>query len=318
MRAMDRFHEMQVFVAVADAGGFAPAARRLGLSPPAVTRAVAALEERVGARLLVRTTRSVRLTEAGARFHLDAKRLLKELAEAEAAAAGAHGEPQGELHVTAPVLFGRMHVTPLLLDFMEAFPRVQVRTLFLDRILNLVEEGMDVGVRIGALPDSSLTAVRVGHVRRILCAAPDYLERRGEPRVPADLAAHDTIVQTAVNPTPEWVLHGPDGPRAVTLVPKLTAHAADVAIAAVLAGRGVARLLSYMVAPDLAAGRLRVLMEDHEPPPLPIHLVHQEGRRASARVRAFVDFAVERLRAEPAINGPSAGGPSAGGSAPSS
>ena len=186
---MDRLEGMKIFVTVADTRGFAPAARQLGLSAPAVSRAIVALEEHVGARLLRRTTRSVALTEAGERFHADCKRILADLAEAEASVGGAHAEPQGQLAITAPRMFGRIHVTPVLLGFLAAHPKVSARTFFADHIVHLLDEGFDVAVRIAHLPDSGLTAVRVGHVRRVIVASPDYLAARGVPRAPADLAA---------------------------------------------------------------------------------------------------------------------------------
>lgn len=296
---MDRLDAMRVFVAVAEAGGFAPAARSLRLSPPAVTRAVAALEERIGARLLHRTTRTVRLTEAGARYLADAKRILAELEEAEAVAAGAHGEPRGQLAVTAPLLFGKMHVAPVVLDFLDRFPEVSARTLFVDRVVDLMDEGMDVAVRIAVLPDSGLTAVRVGEVRRVVCAAPGYLARRGTPETPAELERHDCIgFQSAAAPAP-WVFPARAGDGAATIRPpmRLLVNNADVAVAAARDGRGIVRVLSYQVADEVRQGSLAVVLADHEPPPIPVQLVHLEGRRAAARVRAFVDFAAGRLRA---------------------
>lgn len=295
---MDRLDGMRVFVAVAEAGGFAAAARSLRLSPPAVTRAVAALEERIGARLLHRTTRTVRLTDAGARFLADAKRILAELDEAEATAAGAHAEPRGQMAVTAPLLFGRMHVAPVVLDFLGRYPAVSARTLFVDRVVDLMDEGIDVAVRIAVLPDSTLSAVRVGEVRRVTCAAPGYLARQGTPQVPRDLEALDCIgFQTAATPAP-WVFPARSGEGSETVRPpmRLLVSNADVAVQAAIAGHGVTRVLSYQAADAVHDGRLVVLLADHEPPPIPVHLVHLEGRRAAARVRAFVDFAAARLR----------------------
>lgn len=294
---MDRLDGMRVFVAVAEAAGFAPAARALRLSPPAVTRAVAALEDRIGSRLLHRTTRTVRLTEAGARFLADARRILAELDEAEATAAGAHAEPRGQVAVTAPLLFGGMHVAPVVLDFLARYPEVSARTLFVDRVVDLMDEGMDVAVRIAVLPDSTLSAVRVGHVRRVVCASPDYLARHGTPQAPRDLEAVDCIgFQSAALPAP-WVFPGrAGGTETVRPRMRLLVNNADVAVEAAAAGHGVARVLSYQTAEAVRDGRLAILLADHEPPPIPVQLVHLEGRRAAARVRAFVDFAAERLR----------------------
>ncbi|WP_437997055.1 LysR family transcriptional regulator [Sorangium sp. So ce185] len=296
---MDRLDTMRVFVAVAEEEGFAPAARRLSMSPPAVTRAISALEERIGTRLLHRTTRIVRLTEAGARFLADCKRILAEIEEAEASAAGSHAALRGPLGVTAPVLFGRMFVAPIVFDFLARHPRVSARTLLLDRVVDMLDEGIDVAVRIAHLRDSSLTAIRVGSVRRVVCASPGYLAARGAPATPADLARLDTISFSQTGSPEEWSFGS--GARVEKVLPpsQLLVNTADVAIAAAAAGRGLARVLSYQIGPELRDGRLAIVLPAFEPPPVPIHVVHPEGRLAAARVRAFVDFLVERLRAEP-------------------
>ncbi|WP_437731951.1 LysR family transcriptional regulator [Sorangium sp. So ce1335] len=295
---MDRLDTMRVFVAVAEEEGFAPAARRLSMSPPAVTRAVSALEERIGTRLLHRTTRIVRLTEAGARFLADCKRILGEIEEAEASAAGSHAELRGQIGVTAPVMFGRMFVAPAVFDFLARHPQVSARTLLVDRVVDMLDEGLDVAVRIAHLPDSSLSAIRVGSVRQVVCASPDYLAARGAPETPADLGRLDTIAFSQAASPAEWSF--PSGARVEKVLPssQLFVNTADVAIAAAVAGRGLARVLSYQAGPELRAGRLRIVLAAFEPPPVPIHVVHPEGRRAAARVRAFVDFLVERLRSE--------------------
>jgi DNA-binding transcriptional LysR family regulator len=299
---MDRFEAMRVFTAVAEGGGFAAASRALGLSPPAVTRAVAALEERVGTRLLTRTTRVVRLTEAGTRYLADCKRILGEVEEAEASAAGAHAEPRGTLNLTASVMFGRQYVAPILFDFLAQHPKVVVRAMLLDRIVDMMEEGIDVAVRIAHLPNSGLSAVRVGQVRRVVCGSPDYLAAHGTPRTLEDLARHEAAVFAPGPAAVDWNFAGPGG-RGMNVQPRtqLIVNTVDMTIAAALAGRGLARVLSYQVADELQAGRLKIVLEAFEPPPLPIHIVHLEGRRAAARVRAFVDFAVERLRANAAL-----------------
>lgn len=305
---MDRLDRMRIFVAVAEAGGFAPAARRLALSPPAVTRAVAAMEERIGARLLHRTTRIVRLTEAGTRFLEDCRRILAEVEEAEAAAAGLHAEPRGPVAVTAPVLFGRLHVAPVLFEVAGRYPGLVVRSFFIDRIVHLAEEGYDIAVRIAELPDSGLSAIRVGSVRRVVCASPAYLAAHGAPRSPAELAEHEAIPFFQGSTPREWTFHHGGGrtgavSRTETITPRarLIVNHADVAVAAAVAGRGLTRVMSYQAAAAIRTGELVVLMEEFEPPPIPIHVVHQEGRRASARVRALVDFLVEGLRADPAL-----------------
>jgi DNA-binding transcriptional LysR family regulator len=297
---MDRLQAMRVFVRVAETGGFADAARRLGLSPPAATRAVAGLEAAIGARLLTRTTRSVKLTEAGARYLEDCRRLLAELAEAEAAAAGSYATPTGTLTVTASLLFGQIYVLPVVLEFLGLHPAVSVRTLFVDRVTSLVEEGIDAAVRIGHLADSGLAATRVGSVRRVVCAAPAYLERHGIPRTPAELAEHGVVATTHSWGALEWRFGGARR-TAVTVRPRLVCNTNEAAISAAEAGWGLVRALSYQVAPALAAGRLQAVLSAYEEAPLPIHVVHPEGRHAAAKVRAFVDLAVERLRGNPLI-----------------
>ena len=298
---MARLEAMAVFVRVAESGGFAEAARQLNMSPPAVTRAVAALEEAIGTRLLTRTTRSVRLTEAGARYLEDSRRILADVAEAEAAAAGAYASPTGTLTVTASVLFGQNFLLPILTEYLDQHPAVTVRALFLDRVTNIVEEGIDVAVRIGHLPDSSHAAIRVGSVRRIVCGAPAYFARRGLPQTPVELANHAIIASTSAFAALDWRF-GADEKTVVTVVPRLLLSSYSAVVAAAQAGWGLARPLSYQVAPLLQSGALQTVLSEFEPAPLPVHVIHPEGRRAAAKVRSFVDLAVDRLRANPLIN----------------
>jgi DNA-binding transcriptional LysR family regulator len=299
---MDRFHSIQVFVKVADCEGFAAAARDLTMSPPAVTRAIAMLEDRLGTRLFVRTTRSVRLTESGERFLQDARRILLELEEAEEAAVGSHAAPRGGLRITAPVLFGRMFVTPILGDFLDLYPLVNARTLFVDRVVNLMDEGLDVAIRIGDLPDSSLIAVRAGTVRRVMFASPEYVKEHGMPQRPEDLSKHRLIQSLAMGASSEWPFQENGKPFSIRAEPRLRMNTNDAVIELAVRGWGLSRLLSYQIAPDLAEGRLQTVLDEFELPPLPIHVVHQEGRMVSAKVRAFVDYMAERLRADPAFN----------------
>jgi DNA-binding transcriptional LysR family regulator len=296
---MDRIAAMQAFIAVAETGSFAVAARRLNLSAPSVTRAVAAIEERIGTLLLHRTTRQVRLTEAGQRYLMDCRRIVAEVEEAEAAAAGDHAEPRGSFSVTAPVMFGRIHVAPLLLDFLDAHPGVSARLALLDRVVDLMDEGFDVALRIAELEDSGLVAIKVGTMRRVICATPDYLARHGEPRKPADLAAHPVILTAPLVNLREWLLDDPEergNLQRVVPQARLIVNSADVAVTGALAGRGLTRVLQYQIAPELRAGRLKIILPEYEPAPVPVHLVQLGGRRAPARVRAFVDFAAARLR----------------------
>jgi DNA-binding transcriptional LysR family regulator len=299
---MDRFHHMQVYVAVAEEAGFAAAARRLRLSPPAVTRAIASLEEQLGVKLLNRTTRTVRTTEAGLRYLEDARRILLEVASADEAAAGINAEPRGHLAVTAPVLFGRMFVMPGILEYLAHYPDVEVSAVFLDRVVNLLEEGQDVAIRIGELADSSMRALRVGTVRHILCAAPDYLERQGLPQQPDDLLQHTLIASSAGSGDPHWRFHQGQTDRALRISPRLTTSTNDAAVEAAVGGLGITRLLSYQVAHHLSAGRLKILLENFETPPLPVHIVHREGRHAAVKVRAFIDLLAQRLRGDKALN----------------
>jgi DNA-binding transcriptional LysR family regulator len=298
---MDRFHLMQVFVAVAEEEGFAAGARRLHLSPPAVTRAVAALEDRLRVKLLDRTTRFVRTTEAGQRYLDDARRILAEADAADEAVAGVNARPRGHLMVTAPVLFGRMFVMPGIVEYLERYPDTEVSALFVDRIVNLLEEGMDVAVRIGELPDSSMRALRAGSVRTVLCASPVYLQRRGPPETPEDLLDHSVIASSAAGNPLDWRFETPKGVRTLRIRPRLSVTTNDAALEAARLGFGVTRLLSYQVAHQLVTGELRLVLEEYEPAPWPIHIVHREGRYATAKVRAFVDWMAERLRTDKAL-----------------
>lgn len=299
---MDRLHLMTVYVAVAEEEGFAAAARRLGMSPPAVTRAISALEDRLGVKLLQRTTRHVRVTEAGERYLDDARRVIAAADEADEAAVGINAQPRGHMTVTAPVLFGRMYVMPGIVDYLRQHPDTSVSALFLDRVVNMLEEGVDVGIRIGELSDSSYRALRVGHVRRVICAAPSYLKRHGIPQTPQDLKQHQVIVASSLSQNIEWRFVDQGEPLSVRIKPRLTVSSNDGAIEAASMGLGVTRLMSYQVAPLLAAGKLKVVLSEFESPRVPIHIIHREGRHASAKMRAFIDLMAERLRAEPSLN----------------
>lgn len=292
---------MQVFVAVSEEQGFAAAARRLGLSAPAVTRTIAALEQSLGVRLLQRTTRIVRLTDAGARYQLDCKRLLGDLEEAEQALVGAQQELRGVLAVTASVMFGRLFVAPLLLEFLGQHPQLTSRAVLVDRVVDLIDEGLDVGVRIARLADASFSAIRVGSVRRITCASPAYLKRHGVPKTPRELQDFSVISFSPDRAAPAWNYEWGKQTLSVRPASRLVVNSSEVAMQAAIAGAGVTRVLSYMAASELKAGRLRIILRDYEPEPIPIHVIHREGKQAAARVRAFVDFAVARLRGHPLL-----------------
>lgn len=287
---MDRLKAMGVFVAVADALSFSEAASALRMTRPSVTRAITALEDEVGAQLLIRTTRRVSLSQAGERYLQDCRRILEAVHEAEEAARGVHAAPTGLLTVTAPVLFGRLHVLPVVRSLLSAHPGLQAHVLLLDRVARLVEEGIDAAVRIGNLPDSSDRAVRVGEVTPVVVGAPGYLGQHGTPSDPAELAAHTLIAHTARR---RWRFQ--EGSREVH--PRLQVNDAQAAVEAAAAGFGLTQVLSYQCGGEVASGALVRLLPEHEPEPLPVHLVVPASRRLPARARIFVDHAAERLRA---------------------
>jgi DNA-binding transcriptional LysR family regulator len=299
---MDRLHLMSVYVAVVEAEGFAGGARKLHISPPAVTRAVAALEERLGVKLLNRTTRYVRMTEAGQKYYEDAKRIITLADEADDAVLGINAEPRGLLTVTASVLFGRLFVMPGIVEYLRRYPAVEVNALFVDRVVSMLEEGVDVAIRIGDLPDSSYRALRVGSVRRVLCASPDYLSTHGIPQIPEDLPNHNIILARGLNPANE-MRFGRDGqPLTVKLQPMLSVSDNDSAASAAMAGLGITRLLNYQIAEPLRIGKLKIVLSEFESSSVPVHILHREGRHSSAKIRSFVDLMAERLRAELALN----------------
>ncbi|SHG65015.1 LysR family transcriptional regulator [Massilia sp. CF038] len=299
---MDRMHLMTVLIAVGEDQSFAAASRKLNLSPAAITRAVVSLETQLGVKLFQRTTRSVRLTEAGARYLADARDIMARIAEADEAASGINASPRGQLAVTAPVLFGKLYVMPTVVAFLQRYPAVDISAFFVDRSVNLVDEGMDVAVRIGHLPDSSLKALRVGSVRRVLCASPAYLARHGVPRSPAELAQHTIIAASGVSPRVEWKFGGGAEPSALRMQPRLTVSSNDAAIEAVMQGLGIARLLSYQVAAQVAAGAISVVLAPYEEEPWPVHVLHRESKYGSAKVRAFIDMLSASLRADGGLN----------------
>lgn len=298
---MDKLHLINVFVAVVDAGGLAGASRHLAISPSAVTRAVNELERQLGVRLLTRSTRVVRVTDAGARYAEDCRRVLAELAEADAAASGTHGAPRGRLSLTAPALFGARFVMPIVTEYLARYPEVTASCWFVDQVVNLLDEGLDVAVRIGELENSSLQATRVGFVRRVVCASPAYVERSGMPESLDDLQRHCIVSAASVVPPRAWQFNQDGVARVVDMTPRLVTSTNDSARQAAVDGFGLTRLLSYQVADAMAAGQLVTVLERFEPPPLPVHLLHREGRYASKKARAFLDLAIERLRAHPAL-----------------
>jgi DNA-binding transcriptional LysR family regulator len=298
---MDRIDAMKVFVSAVDEGSLAGAARLLRRSPAAVGRAIAFLEAHVGAELLHRTTRSIRLSEAGARYVLACRRILTELEEADILAGGERAAPRGMLTLSAPPVSGEEILRPILDDFLELYPMVSARLILLDRPVNLVDEGVDIALRVGQLPDSSLIATRVGgDVRRVVVAAPRYLAQQPRITEPADLAKHQIIAFTNFG-LESWSFTPPKGstiPRTVPFVPRITVNSVRAAVASAVAGRGLTRLYSYHVAREVSVGRLEVVLAEAEHPALPVHLLTPQGRMSVPKVRAFVDFAAPRLRAE--------------------
>jgi DNA-binding transcriptional LysR family regulator len=292
---MDQLHLMNVFVAVAEEQGFAAASRRLNMSPPAVTRAVAALENDLGVILLTRTTRYVRTTDAGYRYLEDARRILQDVALANEAAIGVNAEPKGHLSITAPVLFGQRYVIPGVVDYLQRYPATQVETVLLDRVVNLLEEGFDVGIRIGKLPDSSMRAIKVGSVRVLLVASASYLNKFGIPQSLGDLKNHTLISSNSGSMSNDWnfEINGKKSPFHIQ--PRLKVTTNQAAINAALENFGITRVISYQVADELTKGHLKIVLESFELPKIPIHIVHREGRLSSSKVRSFIDLMAKRL-----------------------
>ncbi len=291
---MDRLESMSVFVAVVAAGSFSAASRQLRMPLPTVSRKVAEIESHLNAKLLVRSTRKLVLTEAGQAYVEDCKRILEAVTEAERGASGQYNAPQGELTITAPIVFGRLHVLPVVAEFLREYARVDVRLLLIDRALNLVEDRLDLAVRIGALADSRLVASKVGQIRRVVCASPGYLEEHGTPKTPQDLLKHECVTFTGLTDAGSW---GFRDHQTVRVRSRLTTSTAEAAIDATLAGVGLTCTLSYQIADAVKAGQLAVVLRKFEPPPLPVSLIYVHESRITAKLRAFVDFAAPRLRA---------------------
>ena len=287
---MDRIDAMQAFVAVADLKGFAPAARKLGLSPSGVTRLIAALEDRLGARLLQRTTRSVTLTDVGTRYLERVRRILSDVEEAESSAEGERTRPSGRLVVSAPIGFGRLHVSPVMSAYLKRYPEVSAELRLSDRMINLVEDGVDLAVRIGHLADSSLVARHVGEMRRIVVASNEYLRQHGEPKTPKAIASHATIQFGAA---PDWRFVEQGNEIRVATAPRFSTNSADAAIRYAVQGGGLTRVLAYQAAEAIKSGKLHIVLAKFERPALPIHIVYPTSRLLSAKVRAFIDLVVE-------------------------
>jgi DNA-binding transcriptional LysR family regulator len=290
---MDRLEELEIFSAILDAGSLAGAARKLRRSAPAVTRSLAALEQRIGTRLVERTTRRLAPTEAGRRLGEQARRVL---AEYEAAVTeDVAAAPRGLLRVTAPSVFGTRHVTPVVGSFLDRYPEMRVELVLNDRNIDLIDEGVDVAVRIGQMPDAGLVVRHVGEVRRMVVASRSYVRHRGEPASPQDIAAHDVIFNVGRSATAEWRFRHGGRESVVHLRPRFSVNSVEAALSAMKAGRGLARFLSYQVADDICKGRVVRLLSAYEPAPLPVHMVMPSAKYVAPKVRAFVDHAVGAL-----------------------
>ena len=291
---MDQLRTLRLFVAVAEHASFAEAGRRLNASPTTVSRTIASLEARLGVQLFMRTTRSVRLTDEGALFLERCRTGIAEIDGAFDIVRGRRSVPSGMLTVTAPVMFGRLHIVPIAVQLMQEHPDLQIRLLLLDRVVNLVEEGIDVAVRIAELPDSSLHMARIGEIKRVLCASPRYLAKHGRPATLADLKNHEMVwVEDEIGPHRGW---GLDDVRRYGRAARLSINNVEAAISAAVAGLGVIRALSYQVVDEIASGRLELLLTDEAAQTLPLSLLFQGGRRHHPNVRAFVEAAKRRLQ----------------------
>lgn len=293
---MDRLEAMALFLEVVDGGSMSAAGRLHGIPLATVSRKIADLEAHLKTRLFTRSTRRLTLTDAGLLYAAACKRILEEVSDAERKAAGEYVVPKGDLVMTAPVAFGRLHVLPIVTDFLAAYPDIDVRLILADRLNHLVDEHIDLALRIGELPDSAMVAARVGIVRHVLCAAPAYLARHGTPTAPEDVANHQCIAFDSLGPARHWTFGETRSARRVAIRPRLTLDAAQAAVDAAVAGTGITRVLSYQCAAAVAAGELRLLLESFEPAPRPVHLVHTGQGILPLKVRAFMDFAAPRLR----------------------
>lgn len=287
---------MNTFVAVAELRSFAKAARKLNVSAPSVTRLVGELEEELGINLLSRTTRQVTVTEIGHRYLEDAKAVLSDLQLADEAAQGAHGTPKGEIRVTASSMFGNLYVTPIITKYLELYPETIVNGLFVDRIVNIIDEGIDVSIRIGELQDTNLIATRVGSVKLKICGSPEYFKSNSMPEKPKDLLGHNTIGLTLGNFQSGWNFSNGE---IIKPDHRLIFNSIPAAISAAKSGWGLARVISYQIGPHLENGSLESVLEQFEPEPIPIYVIHNQGRKVSAKIRAFIDITVDTLRANP-------------------
>jgi DNA-binding transcriptional LysR family regulator len=293
---MDRFDAMATLIAAVDGGSLSAASRALGMPLATVSRKVSELEAHLRTQLVVRTSRNLSLTEAGRAYVAASRRILDEIDDAERAASGEYRAPRGHLIITAPIMFGRLHVEPVILDFLRAYPDITARLVLADHVVNLVEEHIDVAVRIGDLADSSIVATRLGAVTWVTCASPDYLETRGTPDTPEAIEEHDCVMFEGLYANNLWTFGRGQQALAIPIRPRFSVNTADAALAASIASAGITRLLSYQVASAVNAGALRLILRPFEPEPLPVHLVYGSQSLLPLKLRAFLDFAAPRLR----------------------
>jgi DNA-binding transcriptional LysR family regulator len=294
---MNRLESMSILVAVVDAGSLSAAARRLGMPLATVSRKVGELESHLKTRLLHRTTRQISLTEGGESYVAACRRILEEIGEAERAATGEYASPKGGLVVTAPIVFGRLHVMPVVADFLAHYPEINLDLVLTDRVVHLMDEHTDVAIRIGELPDSTLMATGVGAVRRVICASPSYLATHGVPARPEDLAGHECVTFEVLSSRRAWVFGSGKSERSVPVHSRLAVNTAEAAIAAATLDVGLINVLSYQVADAIRDNALRVVLDSFESAPLPINLVHKGQAPLPLKLRAFLDFVKPRLRA---------------------
>lgn len=293
---MDRLEAMSLFIGAVEAGSLSGAARQLGIPLATVSRKISELERHLNTRLLTRSTRRLTLTDAGHAYLAACRRILDDVREAERTAAGEYSTPTGELVITAPVVFGRLHVLPIVTAFLAAYPDVDIRLSLANRITQLAEDHIDLAVRIGALPDSSLVAIRVGAIRRVVCASPDYLAEHGTPETPEDLATHSCITFEGSGALSTWSFRKGHGEAALQVRSRLQVNTAEAAIDAAISGVGPTRVLSYQIEAALRSGALCILLPAFEPEPWPVNLVHAGQGLLPVKLRAFLDFAAPRLR----------------------
>jgi len=293
----DRFESMSILVAVVNTGSFSAAARQLKIPLATVSRKVADLEAHLKTRLLQRSTRQLSLTEAGQSYVAACRRILEDVGEAERAAAGEYAIPKGELVITAPIVFGRLHVLPVIAEFLKTYPDIDVRMVLTDRVVHLLEEHIDVALRVGELPDSNFIALRIGTVRQVVCASVDYFAEFGTPRTPAELATHACITFEQMASRQVWNFMPGKSEISVAVRSRLAVSTAEAAVDAAVAGVGITRVVSYQMASALRAGALEIALAEFEPPPWPVSLVHSGQGILPLKLRAFLDFATPRLKA---------------------